>query len=74
MDMMLTSEFAAVTVREDHTGNGSRLVVRDLKTGHERYFDPLQLETLAWCSEEDMEILADPSRSRWLGRPPTADA
>jgi hypothetical protein len=61
----LTSEFAAVAVSIDHGGNGPRLRIEDLKTGHVGFLDPLELETLAWLPEGGLHKLLDPSLLRW---------
>ncbi len=63
--MELTSEFGSVQVSLDHDGNGPRLRIEDLKTGHVGYLDPLELETLAWLPEGGLHKLLDPSLLRW---------
>jgi hypothetical protein len=65
----LTSEFASVEVALDRDGNGPRLRVTDLKTGHVGFLDPLELETLAWLPEGGLHKLLDPSLLRWRDRP-----
>ena len=67
--MDLRNEFASVVVELDNRARGPRLLVRDVKTGRTRYFDPLELEALAWLSEEQMAPLMDPSATRWSGAP-----
>lgn len=62
---MLVSEFAATEVYLDGCGNGDRLAVHDLRTGRIAYFDPLELETLAWLADDDRERLMDPAVTRW---------
>lgn len=64
-DLVLESEFATVAVRVDDDGNGPRLRVRDLRTGQVGFLDPLELETLAWIPEQEMQKLLDPSAHRW---------
>jgi ketosteroid isomerase-like protein len=59
------SEFAAVEVGVDETGNGPRLRIEDLKTGRVGYLDALELETLAWLPEGALHPLLDPSALRW---------
>ena len=49
----------------DGEGNSVRLRVQDLRTGHARYLDPLQLEALVWLSDERLTALLDPSADRW---------
>lgn len=61
----LVSEFAAVKVSLDEDGNGPRLRVEDLRTGHVGFLDPLELETLAWLPEGGLHKLLDPSLHRW---------
>lgn len=60
--MDLKSEFAQVRVELDTTANGPRLMIRDMRTGMTNYFDPLELESLAWARHEDLAPLLDPSR------------
>ncbi len=61
----LGSEFATVSVSIDHDGNGPRLRIEDLRTGHVGYLDALELETLAWLPEGGLHKLLDPSLLRW---------
>lgn len=61
----VVSEFAAVAVSIDHDGNGPRLRVEDLNTGHVGYLDALELETLAWLPDGALHKLLDPSLHRW---------
>ena len=61
----IESEFAAVRVSIDREGNGPRLRIDDLKTGHVGYLDALELETLAWLPEGGLHKLLDPSLVRW---------
>ena len=71
----VSSEFAAVDVRIDERGNGPRLRLEDLKTGHVGYLDALELETLAWLPEGALHPLLDPAALRWREQPasPTID-
>ncbi len=62
MTMRLTSEFAAVEVERDDSGNGPRLMIRDLQNGQEIYLDPLELAALAWTRHEELLWLLDPGR------------
>ena len=59
------NEFAQVAVSIDEHANGPRLKLEDLKTGHVRYLDALEVETVAWLSEKRIETLLDPSFERW---------
>lgn len=60
--MLLTSEFAAVEIERDDSGNGPRLIVRDARSGKSILLDPLELWALAWARHEDLIALLDPSR------------
>jgi len=66
----VTSEFASVALSINDDGNGPRLRIEDLKTGHVGFLDALELETLAWLPEGGLHKLLDPSFLRW--RDPTA--
>jgi hypothetical protein len=61
----VSSEFATVALSIDHGGNGPRLRIEDLKTGHVGFVDALELETLAWLPEGGLHKLLDPSLLRW---------
>lgn len=61
----VTSEFAAVRVSVDRAGNGPRLRIEDLRTGHVGYLDALELETLAWLPAGALHKFLDPSFHRW---------
>jgi hypothetical protein len=61
----VTSEFATVAVSIDRDGNGPRLRIEDLKTGHVGFLDALELETLAWLPGGGLHKLLDPSLLRW---------
>jgi ketosteroid isomerase-like protein len=63
------SEFAAVDLDVDGSGNGPRLRIEDLKTGRVGYLDALELETLAWLPEGALHPLLDPSALRWGDAP-----
>jgi hypothetical protein len=58
----LTSEFAAIEIERDDSGNGPRLLIRDAGSGKSIYLDPLELWGLAWARHEDLIALLDPSR------------
>lgn len=60
--MRLTSEFAAVEIERDDSGNGPRLMIRDAHSGKCIYLDPLELLSLAWARHEDLLPFLDPSR------------
>jgi hypothetical protein len=61
----VSSEFASVALRINHDGNGPRLEIEDLRTGHVGYLDALELETLAWLPDGALHSLLDPSHIRW---------
>jgi hypothetical protein len=65
----VVSEFAAVSLTIDDTGNGPRLRIEDLKTGQVGYLDALELETLAWLPQGGLDKLLDPSHTRWREQP-----
>jgi hypothetical protein len=60
----LRSEFGHVRVALDTSARGPRLLIEDLKTGSRLYMDPLELESIATATHEDLAYLLDPSR-RW---------
>ena len=60
--MRLISEFAAVEVERDDSGNGPRLLIRDVRSGRCILLDPLELSALAWARHDDLLPLIDPSR------------
>jgi len=60
--LRLTSEFAAIEIERDDSGNGPRLLIRDARSGKSIYLDPLELWALAWAHHEDLVALLDPSR------------
>ncbi|HEX4110763.1 MAG TPA: hypothetical protein VHX88_21720 [Solirubrobacteraceae bacterium] len=62
---MIASEFAAVSLSLDELGNGPRLRIEDLRTGHIGYLDALELETLSWLPEGALHRFLDPSFHRW---------
>lgn len=62
---VLDSEFARIMIDVDTSGRGPRLHLTDLRTGFERWFDPLEVETLMWLSDAHLKRLLDPSSERW---------
>lgn len=62
---VVDSEFAAVHLSIDRSGNGPRLRIEDLTNSRVAYLDALTLETLAWVSPERLRALLDPSDERW---------
>lgn len=82
--VILDSEFACVEVTLDRSGNGSRLRVRDLRSGAETFLDALLLESLVWAGAEQLDPIVDPGW-RWgsslairdpagVGVPPLSEA
>lgn len=59
------SEFAEVEVTFDRSGNGIRLRLEDLRTGRVRFLDALELETIVWLTDGNLNQLLDPSADRW---------
>lgn len=60
----LKSEFARVRVGLDLSAKGPRLLIEDAKTGSRLFLDPLELESIATATHEDLTYLVHPSR-RW---------
>lgn len=67
--LILRSEFACVSVTVYDPGGRPRLRLEDLRTNRTIQLDPLELETLAWSSHDDLAPLLDPSHRRWRGSP-----
>ena len=65
MDGIVGSEFAEVAVSVDHSANGTRLRLEDLRGGRVRYLDALELETIVWLPAEHLQAFLDPSATRW---------
>lgn len=59
--IVLSNEFASVTVAIDHLGNGPRLAIRDPSGRREILLDPLELQALAWTRHEELRDLLRPS-------------
>jgi hypothetical protein len=64
---VIGSEFAQVSVSFDVQGNSPRLLLEDLRTGHVRHLDALELETIIWLPQDNLSGLLDPSAHRWRG-------
>ncbi len=62
MALQLISEFANVEVARDDSGNGPRLMIRDLRSGQCVYLDPLELAALTWARHEELLPFLDPGR------------
>ena len=67
-EFILKNEFAHVSVKVDHSSNGTRLMIKDNRTGRVIYLDPLELESLSWCEHKDLHPILDPSIIRWKGK------
>jgi hypothetical protein len=65
--MVLESEFASVEVSLDHTANGPRLRIHDLRGGGTTHLDPLVLETLVYLRADELAGFLDPGATRWAG-------
>ena len=63
--VVFAGEYAQVAVSVDHAGNGPRLRIEDLRTGHVGFLDPLELECLAWATKDELAPLLDPAATRW---------
>lgn len=71
--LILRNEFATVALTLDDTARGPRLKLEDLRTGHVSYLDPLEIESLAWSTHNDLKELLDPSYRRWRSDDGDAD-
>lgn len=61
--MILNSEFATVEIDRDDSGNGPRLMIRDLRGGGcSILLDPLELAALVWVRHEQLLPFLDPAR------------
>jgi hypothetical protein len=60
--IVLASEFATVEIRRDDSGNGPRLLIRDLRSGRAALLDPLELAALTIVRHEELAPLLDPGR------------
>lgn len=61
--MILNSEFASVEIDRDDSGNGPRLIIRDLRSGGRCILlDPLELAALVWVRHEELMPFLDPAR------------
>jgi hypothetical protein len=61
----LKNEFAHVRIKKDISAKGVRLLVEDVRTGKINFFDPLELECLAWTEHKELNDLLNPSLTRW---------
>jgi hypothetical protein len=58
----LRNEFARVGIAVDTRANGPRLMIVDRRSGQTAYFDPLELEQLAWTRHSELTSFLDPAR------------
>jgi hypothetical protein len=59
--LQIANEFAVALVRKVKTRNGERLEISSPKLGFKTYLDPIQLESLTWCSKQMFHrLLKDP--------------
>ena len=57
---IIRSEFGAVRVSKDTTANGDRLKLIGVKTGVLAYLDPLELESVANLTPEQLQAIVSP--------------
>jgi hypothetical protein len=67
---LLANEFASVRVEVDSAANGPRLKLTDLSSGMHAFFDPLELQSLAWVSHADLAGILSPDYARLARRSP----
>lgn len=60
--LRLASEFAAIEVARDNSGNGPRLMIRDTRSGRCVFLDPLELAALTSVRHEELTLFLDPAR------------
>jgi hypothetical protein len=60
--IVLANEFATVEIRRDDSGNGPRLLIRDLRSGRETLLDPFELAALTMVRHEELAPFLDPGR------------
>lgn len=61
---IIANEFAEVAVSVDHSANGPRLRLEDLRSGRVRFASPLDLECFVFGPTSHLEALLDPA-GRW---------
>ena len=66
--IVLSSEFASVTVTADLASNGPRLRIEDRRSGRFIYLDPLELASLTLASHDRLGDFLDPSQNGWPRR------
>ncbi len=67
----LVSEFAAVEIERDDTGNGPRLRIVDLRSRRSVCLDPLELSALVWIRHDELLPFLDPARLEPVARRPS---
>jgi len=63
--LVLTNEFASVTVVLDSRGNGPRLRIVNRHNGRAVHLDPLELASLTWLTHASLGPFLDPSQTGW---------
>jgi hypothetical protein len=63
--LLLTSEFASVTVELDNHANGPRLRIENQQNRRVVYLDPLELASLTWLNHDSLGPFLDPSKTGW---------
>jgi len=58
--VVITNEFASVSIRVDQHSHGPLAWVTDRRSGVSRRIDPLALEGLVWAPDHIIASLADP--------------
>lgn len=62
----LSNEFGRVGIAVDTRANGPRLMIVDRRSGQTAFFDPLELEQLAWTRHSELASFLDPGRRTGL--------
>lgn len=62
---VVRNEFGIVAVEVCGGPGRERLRIEDLRTQATVELDPLELESLAWCTHADLAAFLDPGRTRW---------
>jgi hypothetical protein len=57
---VVQSEFGSVEVSKDTSANGDRVKLVGLKTGFIAYLDPLELESIAALTPEELQAIVSP--------------
>jgi hypothetical protein len=57
---VVQSEFGSVEISKDTSANGDRVKLVGLKTGFVVFLDPLELESIAALSAEELQAIVSP--------------